>query len=54
MCDYGRLAAAPVVSDDGAIRVLRFDNPLFIAINARKGLGVIALPDDGPNPNHIP
>lgn len=54
VCDYGRLAAAPVVSDDGAIRVLRFDNPLFIAINGRKGLGVIALPDDGPKPNHIP
>lgn len=54
VCDYGRLAAAPVVSDDGAIRVLRFDGPLFIAINGRKGLGVIALPDDGPKTNHIP
>lgn len=45
-----RLDAMPATYDDGMVRVVHFDNPLFITINGRKGVGIVsteppAVPD---------
>ena len=42
--DFSRLDAMQALYDDGRIRVVRFDSPLSIAINGRKGIGIVALP----------
>lgn len=45
------LDALEAVYDDGLVRAVRFDNPLYIAINGRKGIGVVATqaPNDHKN-----
>ncbi|MGM9872211.1 MAG: PEP/pyruvate-binding domain-containing protein [Muribaculaceae bacterium] len=48
--DTERLDAMPATYDDGMVRVVHFDNPLFITINGRKGVGIVsteppAVPD---------
>lgn len=48
-CDYARLDSMEAEYDDGRIRVVRFPRPLTIAINGRKGIGVVAeTPDHSP------
>lgn len=44
--DSAALDAMPAEFDDGRIRVVRFDRPLTIAINGRRGVGIVARPDD--------
>lgn len=45
------LDALDAVYDDGLVRAVRFDDPLYIAINGRKGIGVVATqaPNDHKN-----
>ncbi len=45
------LDALEAVYDDGLVRAVRFDSPLYIAINGRKGIGVVATqaPNDHKN-----
>ncbi len=51
-CDFARLDAMPAGYDDGRIRVVRFPAPLTVAINGRKGVGVVAVPDLTDNPEN--
>lgn len=39
------LNSLPAVFETDFIRVVEFDNPLFIGINGRKGVGVVKKPD---------
>lgn len=43
--DSDYLDSCPAVSDDGTLRIVRFDKPLSIAINGRSGLGIVAKPE---------
>ena len=43
--DTALLDSLPAEYDDGRIRVVRFPNPLTIAINGRRGVGIVALPE---------
>lgn len=43
VCDMERLDKMPAIFDDGRIRVVRFPKPLEIAINGRRGTGIIAV-----------
>lgn len=43
--DIALLESMPAEYDDGKIRVVRFKDPLTIAINGRKGHGIVALAD---------
>ena len=40
--DIARLDAMEAVYDDGLVRAVRFDHPLTITINGRKGVGVVS------------
>lgn len=54
-CDYARLDSMEAEYDDGRIRVVRFPRPLTIAINGRKGIGVVAeTPDQSPEKHSEP
>lgn len=46
--DYALLDTMPAEYDDGFIRVVRFDNPLIIAVNGRRGIGIIAQTQSPP------
>ncbi len=35
----------PAVYEDGHVRIVRFDEPLSIAINGRSGLGIVVKPE---------
>lgn len=50
--DHELLDSLPAEYDDGRIRVVRFDKPLTIAINGRKGVGIVAV--DKPTENKDP
>lgn len=47
------LDAMDAVYDDGFIRVVHFENPLYIAINGRRGAGIVALSAPADNNNEI-
>lgn len=49
--DHSRLDAMQADFDDGRIRVVRFDRPLTIAINGRRGVGIVAV--DSPADNNL-
>lgn len=49
--DHSRLDAMQADYDDGRIRVVRFDRPLTIAINGRRGVGIVAV--DSPADNNL-
>lgn len=40
--DVERLEQMPAEYDDGFIRLVRFDSPLTIAVNGRRGVGIVA------------
>lgn len=52
--DYEALDAMEAEYDDGRIRVVRFDRPLTIAINGRKGVGIVARPEQPEKSNTDP
>lgn len=54
--DHARLDAMQAEYDDGQIRVVRFERPLTIAINGRKGVGIVAQtpPDLKPHTQSTP
>ncbi len=45
-CDFGRLDAMEAEYDDGRIRVVRFERPLTVAVNGRRGVGIVAVTDN--------
>ena len=49
--DYSKLDAMTPEYDDGAIRCVRFDSPLTIAINGRGGVGIVAESTSDGHPN---
>ncbi len=44
-CHYGMLNERPAIYESDTLRIVRFQAPLVIGIDGRKGLGVVALPD---------
>ncbi len=43
--DSAYLDSMPAVYEDGHVRIVRFDEPLSIAINGRSGLGIVVKPE---------
>ena len=43
--DIGYLNAMPAVYESQSVRIVKFDRPLSIGINGRKGVGVVLKPD---------
>jgi hypothetical protein len=44
--DVDYLNSLPADYESEFVRIVSFDRPLLIGINGRKGIGVVAKPDD--------
>lgn len=44
-CDSAWLDSLPAIYDDGKVRMVRFDEPLHIAVNGRSGNAIVEKPD---------
>lgn len=42
---FVRLDSCPAEEESDAVRIVSFDKPLTIAINGRKGAGIVTRPD---------
>jgi CheY-like chemotaxis protein len=47
-CDFDYLNSLPAEYEDDLLRVVNFDKPLQVAINGRRGVGIVARPDYNP------
>ncbi len=46
ICDMDYLESLPVVEETDNVRVVRFEQPLVVAINGKKGIGVVLKPGE--------
>ncbi len=45
-CDFDYLNALPVKEETENVKIIAFDKPLVVAINGKKGVGVVLKPED--------
>lgn len=45
-CDFDYLNTLPVVEETENVKIIAFEEPLVVAINGRKGLGIVLKPED--------